>query len=54
MKPNSKPTDSSNANSALAMLRSMRMLEVSFPWTQRDWAQRCRPASEVGPVLFPP
>jgi hypothetical protein len=31
MMPNSKPTDSSNANLALAMLRSVRTLEVSLP-----------------------
>jgi hypothetical protein len=54
MKPNSKPTDSSNASLAEAMLRSARASRVSRPWIVLASAQRCRPASVLGPVLRPP
>ena len=54
MMPNSKPTDSSTANFALAMLRSKRTLVVALPWVVRACAQRCRPSGVLGPVLLPP
>jgi hypothetical protein len=53
-KPIEKPTASSTASLAIARLRSVRTSRVSRPWIVLASAQRCRPASVLGPVLRPP
>ena len=52
--PNLWPTASKTASLAEARLRSFRALRVSRPWIVLASAQRCRPASVLGPVLRPP
>ena len=52
--PNVCPTASNTASLADARLRSVRTSRVSRPWIVLASAQRCRPASVLGPVLRPP
>ncbi len=52
--PIEKPTASNTANLAEPRLRSFRISRVSRPWIVLALAQRCRPASVLGPVLRPP
>jgi hypothetical protein len=52
--PIPNPTSSSTASLAEARLRSFRASRVSLPWMVLALAQRCRPASVLGPVLRPP
>ena len=48
------PASSSTANLAEARLRSVRASRVSRPWMVLASAQRCRPASVLGPVITLP
>ncbi len=52
--PMAKPIDSRTASLAEPRLRSFRASRVSRPWMVLASAQRCRPASVLGPVLRPP
>ena len=54
IKPSANPTSSNTASLAEARLRSVRTSRVSRPWMVLASAQRCRPASVLGPVLRPP
>ena len=54
MIPSAWPRSSSARSLRMAPARSDRTLRVSLPWIVLASAQRCRPCSVRGPVLFPP
>ena len=54
IKPSAKPTSRRTAMRAKPKLRSFLTSRVSRPWMVLASAQRCRPASVLGPVLRPP
>ena len=54
MIPSAWPRSSSDRSRRIAAARSDRTLRGSLPWMVLASAQRCRPASVLGPVLRPP